>query len=61
VASRPELRPGGEKVEVGLLIDNEITFEPGVTYSLKRVWQSSGNAPSRQRDPHADHICSCTP
>jgi hypothetical protein len=35
VASRPELRPGGEKVEVGLLIDNEITFEPGVTYSLK--------------------------
>ena len=35
VGSRPELRPGGEKVEVGLLIDNEITFEPGVTYSLK--------------------------
>jgi hypothetical protein len=30
-----EQRPGGEKVEVGLLIDNEITFEPGVTYSLK--------------------------
>jgi hypothetical protein len=60
VASRPKLRPGGEKVEVDLLIDNEITFEPGVTYSLKEHG-SRGIAPSRQRDPHADHIRSCTP
>jgi hypothetical protein len=60
VGSRPELRPGGEKVEVDLLIDNEITFEPGVTYSLKEHG-SRGIAPSRQRDPHADHIRSCTP
>jgi hypothetical protein len=58
--SRPELRPGGEKVEVDLLIDNEITFEPGVTYSLKEHG-SRGIAPSRQRDPHADHIRGCTP
>ncbi len=60
VGSRPELRPGGEKVEVDLLIDNEITFEPGVTYSLKEHG-SRGIAPSRQRDPHADHIRGRTP
>jgi hypothetical protein len=61
VASRPEPRPGGEKVEVGLIIDNEITFEPGVTYSLKEHGRRVVTHRAAKEIPMRTTGRSCTP